>query len=296
MKIEKMTATQAEKALQEAEAAVKRLLARREEIKAPPQRTPVPAAAGIGSPQRDPFEDAGPEYRRVALEGTPQEMAALTREWQDLQAEATQLDHRRAALRQRIQAARLEEARAAAPRKARKLLEELPDIIDRVDDALEALADAMEAREGVLRELDAARALLADGDQVYFSPEVLRRVWASEFSWHGIRLGPSILRKMESTRSEALEYLVPALTSSGMEGQKIIRPALVKQARERLAPPPRSIVERLLSTFRKPQPGSLMEVQRQRNEEEALEGLARNRVRAICAGRLDDLDEAATDA
>ncbi|MEQ1857543.1 MAG: hypothetical protein ABL963_13875 [Longimicrobiales bacterium] len=268
--VEKMSAAECTKALDELRSRQRAVVSRLTEIE--PPGVPIGSAGPtpIGAPARDALPGAGVEFRRIALEGTAGELAAVIREHEELGAEAVQLAVRIELFERRLKEARAEEARRAAPGRARKLLEELPGVLDRLDAALLELAAAVEARETALRDLDAARVLT--GGEPYYSPELLRRVWASAGVYSA-----DVLRKSLSTRPDALAVVVPTLG-----GQKVVAPEYRRDALTRLEPPKPPILERFRRRFA-PTGGQLEDVEQARSDAQARMDAAEARARELAA-------------
>lgn len=271
MKIENLTSAAARKALA---VATTRLTEVDERLKAirGPLKIAVEVPAGHRPP--DPLKSIGPVYRAALETGTPAELIALETESAELEAERSQLHHRRDLLTARAKAAEEEEARAAAPAVAKRLLAKLPDVMDRVDELKAELADVLEEQATMLRELDAARAL-TDGAPFY-PPELLRRTWLSDAA----RVTPTLLRASLSTNTKPLNPMVPTLTGGSM-----VRPAYTMDCRHKLAPPEGGLLEKLRSRVGSPRV-------RQGRDEALLDELATVRAKILAAGEFDQLSEA----
>jgi hypothetical protein len=269
MKISTMTSKQAAAAIAEKRARQREVVVRLGLIE--PSGAPI-VGSGPASPGApiDPLFGAGVEYRRCVLEGSPAEFAALVREHELLSAEAIMLGAQLDALEVRRRAAEREEAHAAAPAKAKKLLAALPDVLDRVDQALNDLAAALDAKETNLRELHAAREL-ADGES-YFTPDLVRRVWASQA---GAPLTSGLLRRRLSTRTEPIEAFVKSTNG------RMVDPELVADCRRCLPPPEPTLIQRLRARFE----GELADEAEVRREIDVV------RTRLIAAGKLDELED-----
>src|SRR5690606_5083533 len=89
--IHQLTAAEAKAEIAQIRARQKEIAARRAEIQPPiPPRPAPPGAAAGGGGYRydpDPLKGAGPEYRRVILEGSPENLLRLELELRDLDAE-----------------------------------------------------------------------------------------------------------------------------------------------------------------------------------------------------------------
>lgn len=225
-KIDKMSSQQAAKARTEAEKRHKEVRARLAQIRPSTHEARAKVGAGPGT-DPDSLAGAGPEYRKVVLEGTPDDMAKLEEEHRRLEAEGRQLAHRISSLRQREKHAAHEEAVREAPARAKAGLDALPDILDRVDALLVELADALDEKEARVREIEAARKL-TEGPP-YWSPELLRRVWALDA---GAPLTGNLLRPRVSTRRDELPVIVPA-----QGGGRMVDPSFRADVENRLKPP-----------------------------------------------------------
>lgn len=228
-KIEKMTLSQARKALDEDQKRHVDVTARIEAIRPPKPAPPAPPDAGpTGWRPPDPLATAGPEYQKCVEDGDAETLAELTREYETLRAEQTMLDHRLHQLKTRVKVAEEQEALDAAPGKASDGLKALPGLLDAVDAALLALADALEERDRGLREIDKNRELLDNGAPFY-APALLRRVWGSK----QLKVGAHYLRKMVSTREDALPVMVAAVGSTS----RVVASEFVLDAQRKLKPP-----------------------------------------------------------
>lgn len=264
----------------ECRAALEKVAGRRREVSErlaatrPPKRAPAEALSYPGAPEWDPMTGAGPEYRRAMLEGTPAELRAVLDERAELDAEALQLDHRRHALQGRLKAAEHEEAVKAAPKRAAKLLDALPGVLDRLDEALEACAAALDERARVLGELDEARELA--GGEPYYPPELLRRVWASDPRG---RYSAHQLRGNVSTRPDELDALAP---NAG--GGVTVRADLLRDALHRLEPvrEESGLFEKLRRKFASSE-GQLADHRARQELERRAQDHARHRVQELAA-------------
>ena len=233
--IEKLTAAEAEKELAKVEKRIAELNAEIAEIKPPPPAPPAPAGAPGAFRDFDPLAGAGPEYRRVVLEGTPAELVELQRRHQELEAEAVQLAHRRHALQRRLATARDEEARAEAPRELERLAAEFEGVVSRAEKALEEAKAALDACSAWVSRVERQQDLAgARGNML--SAEQFRRL--------GIVLRHRIIEETE----HVLEHY------GGMYGNTVRRPALFRSRAEAVR-----LAKRLLP---EPNPGLIERVRR----------------------------------
>lgn len=280
--IEELTAAELAERLEELKERHAEIEARRERIRPPRGHTGEVAGPRYGN-EPDPLEGAGPEYRVAALSDDPADLTAVREEWERLEDEGLQLAHRRHVLRQELERARREEAKVEAPEKARELMGALPDVLGRVDDALEELAAALDARDDLVRELDDARELA--GGEPYWSPRHLRRLWMQQGGEDARPLTARQLRDRLSTRSGELE-----IRTASVQGGARIRSTYVSDAVDRLAPPEEGIFEALLRRVRTTlNPGAQLP---ERRREEVRREVDRVRARMIAEGDFAQLESA----
>lgn len=230
--LDKLTAADCGDVLRAVEKRQAEVKARLAEVAPPPAVPAVPP----GSPGSN-LDFAGPAYRKALASGSPEDLAAVVAERRTLEAEEAQLRYRRDALRRARKAAEEREARAEAPRKAKALLKALPGVLDDVDAALGALADALDRREETLRELEAARALLEDPP--FYSPELLRRVWATDNRRTG--LSAHAARKLVSTSPEPLSISARSVFDQSLQ----VETRYIKDVAAKLGPVGSGLLDRI---------------------------------------------------
>lgn len=232
----------------------------------------------------DPLEGAGDEHRAAALSDDPAELRAVQDEYADLDAETLQLAHRRDALKRRLKRARDEEERAQAPERDAELMDWLLDALDRVDAALFELAEAMDERDEIVRRLDEARELA--GGKPYWSPELLRRLWAQRGDEGARPLTARQLRERLSDRDEPLQVTA----ADPVQGVSRVRSSYVAAVGKRLGPPEEGVFKALLKRVRSALAPGLDVPDRTR--EEVRREADRVRARLIAEGNLDRLSNA----
>lgn len=280
--IEKMSAAECEKEIARIKAREKEVGAAIAEIEPPPEFKPNPGVPVEAYRNFDPLAGAGPEYRRVALEGTPAELIELGRKYEEAKAEANQLYLRRDRLERRLAAAKDEEARAAAPGELKRLAGEIDERVARAERAIaeakEALADCVSWLAAVERH---QKVIGVRGDVL--TVEQFRR------------LGLVLRHRVVETTEHELEHF------RGMIGNTVRRPALFRsraeavRAAKRLLPAPNpgliAKVKRKLTTFTSLNVDANRTLTADERRVEAdLDEWHRERLDLIAAGHLDEVD------
>lgn len=262
MKIERMSAAECERELAEIEARKSEVA---DEIAAirPPGEAP-PALATGAYPDYDPLASAGPEYRRVALEGAPAELVELERKHEELEAEERQLYLRDDHLKRRLAAARDEEARAAAPGELKRLAGEFDEMVSRAERAIAEAKEAVGACSSWVRAVERQQDLTGERGDV---------LTVEQFHRLGIVMRHRVV--------EVAVHEVPE--PGGMYGRFAKKPALFNSRSDALR-----AAKRLLPT---PNPGLIAKM---KGRVKSLTGLGMDGGQSLTAGEYQvrqDLDE-----
>lgn len=264
--IEKLTAQECQERLDAIEARFAEIREWRDRHKPP---KPQPSGPRYGR-DVDILEGASPEYRRIMLEGTPEEGAEMERQREALETEGAQLAVRRDHLERRKKQAEHEEELGAAPKRLEARRKELPEKLDHAEAAVREARDALVGLEEWLRAVHQDRDLLED-DTRFLEPAELHRL--------GVLLRHRVVEKDEWTvMRDGAERKVPAIFNSPEQARKAV---------DLLGAPDQSWFQRLLKAFglgdesrRRPQ--DERRVRAQVNEE---------RVKFLAAGRPEDVDD-----
>lgn len=244
------------------------LAAELESIRGPKPQLAPPDAGRTGWQPGDPLEGASEEYRRIALEGSPDEMVELTQRRDRIEAEISQLLFRRQDLKRRLATAIEEDRKKAAPGDAKKAAKAFSAALDKRDAARVALQEAEEELSQLMATIRGARELVGP-EVAAITPLELRRLWT----------GTDGEVEPVRRRDEA--------------GQLAFVRGALRQASDLLAPPSQKLLERVAERFRPDHEmyPTLTEVQRDEMENAATRAINECRTMLIGEGDLRDLED-----